>query len=128
MRALRYYLQRTSSLRKDKELLFISYRNNFPKDICKTTVSSWLIQTIKYCLQNCSEETARIANVRAHDIRALAASWSFKHAVPLQDIMTACSWKAHDTFISFYLKDVSLTDTSGSHSIGPFVAAQNTLF
>ena len=86
-----------------------------------------LIKTIKLCLEKCSDETAKLANVRAHDIRALAASWAFKHAVPLDDIMKACSWKAHDTFTSFYLKDVSLMSTEGTISMGPIVAAQSVL-
>ena len=127
VRALLYYLDRTSSIRGQRELLFISMRPNATKEIAKSTISSWLIQTIRQCLAKCSEDTARLANVRAHDIRALAASWAFKHSVPLDDIMRACSWKAHDTFTSFYLKDVSLTSTEGTISLGPVVAAQQVL-
>ena len=107
VRALRYYLDRTKSIRGKKELLFISFRRNFEKDIVKSTISSWLIATIRECLKHCTNEAAAIANVRAHDIRMVVASWAFKNAVPL-GIIQACAWTAHNTFTSFYLKEVFL--------------------
>lgn len=127
VRALRYYLDRTKDLRGNRELLFISHRTGHKTEIHKNTISSWLVQTIRQCLQHCSDDSARLCHVKSHDIRALAASWAFKSGVALDDVMKACSWKAHNTFTSFYLKDVSLSNPEGKISLGPVVAAQQTL-
>ena len=61
VRALRYYLDRTSDLRQYKELVFVSFKKGFDKDISPATISSWIKQTV-------------ILKVKAHDVRAFAAS------------------------------------------------------
>jgi hypothetical protein len=124
VRALRYYLDHTKDLRGDRELLFISHWKGHKADIKKKTISSWLIQTIRLALQSCSEETAKLCNVRAHDIRALAASYAFRSGVALEEVMKACSWRAHNTFTSHYLKDLALTNPEGKISLGPIITAQ----
>lgn len=126
VRALKYYLDRTKDLRGDRELLFISHWPGHKSELHRNTISSWLVQTIRHCLRSCSEDTAAIANcgARAHDIRALAASWAFRSGVALEDVMSACSWRSHNTFTSFYLKDISLSNPEGQISLGPIVAAQ----
>ena len=40
VRALRYYLDRTSDLRQHKELVFVSFKKGFDKDISPATISS----------------------------------------------------------------------------------------
>ena len=45
VRALRYYLDRTSDLRQHKELVFVSFKKGFDKDISPATISSWIKQT-----------------------------------------------------------------------------------
>ena len=42
VRALRYYLDRTSDLRQNKELVFVSFKKGFDKDISPATISSWM--------------------------------------------------------------------------------------
>ena len=42
VRALRYYLDRTSDLRQNKELVFVSFKKGFDKDISPATISSWI--------------------------------------------------------------------------------------
>ena len=44
VRALRYYLDRTKDLRKGKNLVFVSFRKSFQKDILPATISSWIKQ------------------------------------------------------------------------------------
>ena len=51
----------------------------------------------------------------------------FKSGVALDDVMKACSWKAHETFTSFNLKEVSLSNTEGNISLGPVVATQQSI-
>ena len=42
VRALRYYLDRTSDLRRNKEMVFVSFKKGFDKDISHATISSWI--------------------------------------------------------------------------------------
>ena len=46
VRTLRYYLDRTSDLRQNKELVFVSFKKGFDKDISPATFSSWIKQTV----------------------------------------------------------------------------------
>ena len=51
VRALRYYLDRTSDLRQNKELVFVSFKKGFDKDISPATISSWIRQTVILCYE-----------------------------------------------------------------------------
>ena len=123
VRALRYYLDRTKDLRSGKDLVFVSFRKSFQKDIVPATVSSWIKQTVLLCYQLSDHEAQNIHQVRAHDVRAFAASKAFQGGVSLDQILSACHWKAHNTFTQFYLKDLAWADSELYH-LGPVVAAQ----
>ena len=123
VRALRYYLVKTKDLRSNKQLVFVSFKKNFGKDIVPATVSSWIKQTILLCYQLSNEDAQRLHQVRAHDVRAFAASKAFQGGVSLDQILAACHCKSHNTFTHFYLKDVAWADTELYH-LGPVVAAQ----
>ena len=60
--------------------------------------------------------------VKARDVRAFAASKAFQSGVSVEQILSACHWKSHNTFTQFYLKDVAWTDSDLFH-LGPIVAA-----
>ena len=60
--------------------------------------------------------------VKAHDVRAFAASKAFQSGVSLEQILSACHLKSHNTFTQFYLKDVAWADKELFH-LGPVVAA-----
>ena len=64
VRALRYYLDRTKDLRAGKELVFVSFRKSFQKDIVPATVSSWIKQTVLLCYQLSDCEAQTIHQVR----------------------------------------------------------------
>ena len=55
--------------------------------------------------------------------RAFAASKAFQGGVSLDQILSACHWKAHNTFTQFYLKDLAWADSELYH-LGPVIAAQ----
>ena len=123
VRAL-YYLDRTSDLRQNKELVFVSFKKGFDKDISPATVSSWIKQTVILCYAMLSDQQAlTLRQVKAHDVRAFAASKAFQLGVSLDQILSACHWKSHNTFTQFYLKDVAWADLELFH-LGPVVAAQ----
>ena len=123
VRALRYYLDRTSDLRQNKELVFVSFKKGFDKDISPATISPWIKQTEILCYELSDQEARTINQVKAHDVRAFAASKAFQSGVSLEQILSACHWKSHNTFTQFYLKDVAWADSELYH-LGPVVAAQ----
>ena len=123
VRALRYYLDRTSDLRQDKQLVFVSFKKGFDKDISPATISSWIKQTVILCYELSDHQAHTLHQVKAHDVRAFAASKAFQSGVSLEQILSACHWKSHNTFTQFYLKDVAWADSELYH-LGPVVAAQ----
>ena len=123
VRALRYYLDRTSNIRQDKQLVFVSFKKGFDKDISPATISSWIKQTVILCYELSDHQAHTLHQVKAHDVRAFAASKAFQSGVSLEQILSACHWKSHNTFTQFYLKDVAWADSELYH-LGPVVAAQ----
>ena len=69
------------------------------------------------------EQAQTLHQVRTNDVRAFAASKAFQGGVPLDQILSTCHWKSHNTFTQFYLKDVAWADSELYH-LGPVVAAQ----
>ena len=127
VRALRFYLDRTKDLRGSRSLLFISFKKGHTSDIRPATLSSWLKQTILLCYKQADKQALDLVQVKAHDIRAFAASKGFYGGVSVDQIMQACHWKAHNTFTNFYLKDLTWSDTDNNMYLGPVVAAQQVL-
>ena len=127
VRALRYCLDRTKDLRGSRSLLFISFKKGHTSDIRPATLSSWLKQTILLCYKQADQQALDLVQVKAHDIRAFAASKAFYGGVSVDQIMQACHWKAHNTFTHFYLKDLTWSDTDNNMYLGPVVAAQQVL-
>ena len=116
VRALRYCLDRTSDLRQNKELVFVSFKKGFDKDISPATIS-WIRQTMILCYKH-------LHQVKAH-VMAFAASKAFQSGVSLEQILSEVRlyWKSHNIFTQFYLKDVAWADSELYH-LGPVVAAQ----
>ena len=117
VRTLRYYLDRTSDIRQNKELVFVSFKKGFDKDISAATISSWIKQTVNFCYELSDQEALTLHQVKAHDVRA------FQSGISLEQILSAWHWKSHHIFTQFYLKDVAWADTELFH-LGPVVAAQ----
>ena len=90
VRALRYHLDRTKDLRKGKDLVFVSFRKSFQKDIVLATISSWIKQIVLLCYQLSDEEAQNVHQVRTHDVRSFAASRAFQGGVSLEQILSAC--------------------------------------
>ena len=122
VRALRYYLDRTSDLRQHEKLVFVSFKKGFDKDISPATISSWIKQTVILCYELSDQRAHTLHQVEAHDVRAFAASKAFQSGVSLEQILSACHWKSHNTFTQFYLKDVAWVDLELYH-LEPIVAA-----
>ena len=91
---------------------------NFQKDFVPATISSWIKQTVLLCYQLSDQEAQDLRQVRALDVRAFQDSKAFQGGVSLDQILSACHWKAHNTFTQFYLKDLAWAESELYH-LGP---------
>lgn len=123
VRAVKIYLARTQDKRGERQELFIPYKPGAKSSISPATISSWIKKAVLYAYQDASPEEAASLQVRAHDLRALAASWNLHSSVRLTDIMRAAQWRSHNTFTSFYLRDMTLHEEE-IMKLGPLVTAQ----
>ena len=121
--ALRYYLDKTQDFRQGKELIFVSFKKGFTKDISPARISSWIKQPVILCYELSDQEALTLHQVKTHDVRAFAASKAFQGGISLGQILAACHWKSHNTFTQFYFKDVAWADSELFH-LGPVVAEQ----
>ncbi|MCG7878571.1 MAG: hypothetical protein JAY75_22815 [Candidatus Thiodiazotropha taylori] len=124
VRALRFYMRRTKSFRRKRERLFISYVKNYDKEISPSTISRWIVETVRFaCDQKGSFKSSKIC---AHELRALSASFAWLNGVPLDAVLRAGFWRSENSFIKFYLRD-----TAGINgklfSLGPVVASQTVI-
>ena len=50
------------------------------------------------CYELSDQESLTLHQVKAHDVRAFAASKAFQSGVSLEQILSACHWKSHNSF------------------------------
>ena len=74
VRALRYYLDKTQDLRQDKELVFVSFKKGFTKDISPAMISSWIKHTVILCYELSNQEALTLHQVKAQDVKGFTAS------------------------------------------------------
>ena len=98
VKALRYYLDKTSDLRQNKELVFVSFKKGFDKDISPVTFSSWIKQTVILSYELSDQQALTLHQVKAHDVRAFTVSKAFQSGVSLELKKTA----SFGRFISSY--------------------------
>ena len=60
VRALHYKLDRTSDIRQNKDLIFVSCKKGFCKDISPATISSWIKQTVILCYELSDKEATTL--------------------------------------------------------------------
>ena len=126
VRATFIYLERTKDMRTGKQLLFVSYKQGFTKEIAKATISSWLKKTIFMAYAKASDEDFKLGDVKAHQVRAMAASMAYYNKSSIHEVMDACTWKCHNTFTSFYLNNLS-EQMGEMLTLTPFVAGQSVV-
>ena len=77
-------------LRQNKEVVFVSFKKGFDKDISPATISSWIKQTVILCYELSDQEAHTLHEVKAHDVRAFDASKVFQSGVSLDTVLSAC--------------------------------------
>ena len=107
VRATKCYLSRSQGIREGRKELFVPYKPGARQSISPVTISSWIQQTIKRAYMEVSREDAALVQCRAHDLRSMGASWNMHQSIALGDILKAAQWRCHNTFTSYYLKDMA---------------------
>jgi hypothetical protein len=124
VRAVKIYLSRTQAIRGDRLEFFIPFKQGVKTSIAPATISSWIQKTVRFAYSEASSEEAALLSVRAHDLRALATSWSLHSSVRLQDILRSAQWRNHNTFTYHYMKNMTMME-EGMLRLGPLVTAQS---
>ena len=126
VRALKTYLRRTQFLRTPaKRRLFVSFREDKRSDISSPTISRWIKSVIRIAYST-STVDKEPGSLRAHEVRAWAASLAWANNTSMTAILEAGYWFSQATFLQYYLRDVSHVKMDGSRSIS-FVAAQQAI-
>ena len=112
-RCLKMYLKKSSSYRLNNEALFITYQEGYHKPASTSSISRWIVSTIKhaYCANG-----LEISEIRAHDTRKLSTSRALFNGASLKEIFQAAHCSSAKTVAAFYLKDVSWGEENSARS------------
>ena len=122
VRALWHYLKRTETHVRPSNRLFVTVKRGGQAEASALTFSAWIKNLIRFAYEAAPVEARDLANIRVHEVRAIAASLSIQSNYSLNSILENCSWATHSTFSSFYLRDLS-AQTGEIYSLGPLVTA-----
>ena len=126
VRALRAYRERTKGMRLGRRRLLLSWNERYHKDITKNTISRWIREVISSAYKNLPADQ-RCVKARAHEVRAWASSMAFSFTKSLKEVLDAAYWKSEDTFINFYLRDISRLNEENVGGISSVVVAQHSI-
>ena len=124
VRALRWYLHRTKASRAGRLRLFLPLPSAKKSDCSAADISKWIVSTVRWAYNESSESQLRLDRVSAHEVRALSTSMALAAGVPLDDVVRAGTWRSANSFVSFYLRDMS-SELDGLHSLGPISVSQS---
>ena len=124
VRAVKIYLNKTKSLRKHRKRLFIPTQGD--QDLAKSTLSRWVKYTIKHAYDSISKNPNRLFKPRAHELRALSASWAYMNYILLEEILKSAVWSSSSLFALHYLRDFR-EQTENLRAMGPIIAAQKVV-
>ena len=122
VRAVKIFLHKTKSLRKHRKRLFIPTE----EDLAKSTLSRWVRYAIRHAYSSISKNPNRLFKPRAHELRALFASWAYVNYIPLEEILKSAVWSSSSLFASHYLRDFR-EQTENLRAMGPIIAAQKVV-
>ena len=124
VRAVKIYIKRTKSLRKHRKRLFIPTQGDH--DLNKSTISRWVKYAIKHAYGSISKNLNRLFKPRAHELRAISASWAYMNFIPLEEVLKSAVWSSSSLFASHYLRDFR-EQTENLRAMGPIIAAQKVV-
>ena len=127
VRATALYVKRTSDpafLQHRRRLLLHHDRSIL--DTRLSHVSQWIVNAIVLAYENADPDTARVLQVRAHDVRAVANSVSYFNNVSLPEVLQGARWRSRGTFVGHYLRDAQ-REVDGLYRLAPVVVAQRII-
>ena len=124
VRAVKIYLNKTKSLRKHRKRLFVPTQGD--QDLAKSTLSRWVKYAIKHAYDSISKNPNRLFKPRAHELRAISASWAYMNFIPLEEVLKSAVWSSSSLFASHYLRDFR-EQTENLRAMGPIIAAQKVV-
>ena len=77
-------MNKTKPIRKNRKRLFIPTKSD--QDLNKSTLSGWVKYAIKNAYNSINKTPNNLFNPRAHELRALSASWAYMSFVPLEEV------------------------------------------
>ena len=95
---LKYYISKTSDIRKNSDKLLISFQKPF-KEVSCDTISRWIKLIMSF-----SGIDIKSKNIKAHSTRAQASSIASWKGISIATIMKAAGWSRETTFSQFYKK------------------------
>ena len=91
----------------NKKRLFVSINvGKKTTEIASPSITRWIKTVILDAHRLVKDQDLRLAGVKAHQVRAVATSLTFKNA-SLEQVLEMGGWTNHSTFTSYYLKDLS---------------------
>ncbi|CAJ0966040.1 unnamed protein product [Ranitomeya imitator] len=100
VRAVRIYLDRTSSFRKTDSFFVIPDGTRRGQSASKATIARWIRMAIlkAYRVKN----RVPPPGIKAHSTRAVGASWAVHHRASALQLCKAATWSSIHTFAKFY--------------------------
>ena len=112
VRALRWYLDKTQTVRGDAQQLFVTTQKPY-RAAAKSTLAGWIVDAIA----SSGAVSSSAAAPRAHSVRAYSASWAFAKGLSVREIMNTVSWRSDSTFTKIYLKDLGPRLDHGKYAL-----------
>ena len=124
VRAVKIYIKRTKSVRNNWKRLFIPVCGQ--SDLNKSSISRWVKFAIRVACLGISKSPSKLFNPRAHEFKALSASWAYLNNTPLEEVLSSAVWSSSSIFAQHYLRDFS-AQMNNLRALGPIVAAQTVM-
>ena len=118
VRALKWYLCKTQSVRGQSNQLFITSNKPY-KPAARTTIAGWVVEAITK-----SNAVSGKGRPTAHSTRSMATTTALHKGLSISEIIHTVSWKSDSVFISTYLKDKPPTSGSTRFATSVLTTAQ----
>ena len=122
VRALKWYITRTTVTRGSQRRLFLSLVSP-KKDVHANTITLWIKTLIKYAYDHATSEERRVFQIDdgppnlhrpAHEVRAWSSTISWlTGSISIQALMEGCYWRSHSVFTNHYLHSVTVDTVEG---------------
>ena len=105
VRVVGLYLIRSAERAKGdpQQKLFVHF--SLVTQLFTTHFRSWVAETIRLTYENLSESD--LPKIRAHDVRAVAASEAYYRNTPLSELCGLIGWISSNVFVRHYLKGMA---------------------